>query len=53
MKYIQVNIYLPLIISINKSGNTKWYFDAAFSVHKDMKIHTGGFTNMGIVMAYV
>ena len=34
MYYIQGNIGLPLILSINKPGNIKWYVDAAFSVHK-------------------
>ena len=45
MEYIQRIIGLPLILSINKSGNIKWYFDAAFVVHKDTRIHTGGFMN--------
>ena len=30
MKYIQGTIGLPLILSIDKSGNIKWYIDAAF-----------------------
>ena len=47
MKYIQGNIGLPLILTINKSGNIKWYIDAAFAVHKYMRIHTGGFMTMG------
>ena len=47
MKYIQGTIGLPLIISIDKYGNIKWYVDSAFAVHKDMIIHTGGFTTMG------
>ena len=46
MKYIQGNIGLPLILSINKSGHIKWYVDAAFVVHKDMRSHTGGFMTM-------
>ena len=47
MKYIKGNIGLPLILSINKSGNIKWYVDAAFAVHTDMWIHTGGFMTIG------
>ena len=46
-KYIQWTIGLPLILSIDKSGNIKWYVDAAFAVHKDMRSHTGGFMTMG------
>ena len=41
MKYIQGTIGLPLILSINKSGNIKWYVNAEFAVHKDMR-RTGG-----------
>ena len=47
MNYIQVTIGLPLILSINKSGNINWYVDAEFEVHKDMRSHTGGFMVMG------
>ena len=53
MNYIQVNIGLPLIFSINKSGNIKWYVDAEFSVHKYMRSHNGGFMTMGTGGVYV
>ena len=53
MKYIQGSIDLPLILSIDKSGNKKWYIDAAFSVHKDMRSHTGGFVTMVTGGGYV
>ena len=46
MNYIQVTIGLPLIFSINKSGNIKWYVDASFAVHKYMRGHTYGFMTM-------
>ena len=47
MKYIQGTIGLPLILSIDKSGNIKWYVYAAFELHKDMRSHTGGLMKMG------
>ena len=53
MKYIKVTIVLPLILSTEKPGNIKWYVDTAFAVHKDIRIHTGGFMTMGIGGAYV
>ena len=53
MKYIQGTIGLPLILSIDNSGNIKWYVDAYFAVHKDMRSHTGGLMTMGTVGAYV
>ena len=53
IKYIQGTIGLPMILSIDKSGNIKWYVDASFAVHKDMRSHTGGFMTMGTGRAYV
>ena len=53
MNYIQVTIYLPLILSINNPGNIHWYVDAAFAVHKYTRIHTSGFMTMVTGGAYV
>ena len=53
IKYIQGTIGLPFILTIEKSGNIKWYVDAAFTVYKYMSSHTGVFTNMGKVGSYV
>ena len=53
MKYVQGTIVLPLIMWIDKSVNIKWYIDAEFAVHKDMRIHNGGFMNMGTGGEYV
>ena len=53
MKYIQGTIGLPLILSINNSENIKWYVDAAFALHKDTRIQTGGFITTGTGGAYV
>ena len=53
MKYIQWTIGLPLILSIDKSGNIKCYVDALFAVHKDMRSHTGGFMTMVKGRSYV
>ena len=53
MKYTQEIIGLPMILSINKSGNIKWYVDAEFAVHQDIRRHTDGFMNMGTGGAYV
>ena len=53
MKYIQVTIVLSLILSTEKSGNIKWYYDAEFSVSKYMRSHTGEFMIMGTGGAYV
>ena len=53
INYTQFTIGLPFILSIYKSENIKWYIDAAFSVHKEMRGHTGGFITMVTGGAYV
>ena len=53
MKYIQVTIVPPLILSINNPGNIKWYIDAAFAVQNSTMIHIGGFVTMGTGGYYV
>ena len=40
-------------MSIDKSGNKKWYADAEFAVYKEIRSHTGGFITMGTVVSYV
>ena len=39
LKYIQVNIGLTLILSIDRYENIKWYIDAALAVHRNTLIH--------------
>ena len=53
IKYIKGTIGLPPILSIDKSVNIKWYVDAFFAVHKDMRSHTGGFMTMVNGRSYV
>ena len=43
---------LPLILSIDKYGNIKWYVDAEFVVNKEMSRHTGVFMTVGTGGAY-
>ena len=47
MKYIRSNIGLPLIIEIDDTNTLRWYADATFGVHHDMKSHTGIMITMG------
>ena len=53
MKYIQGAIGIQLIMSIEKYVNIKWYVDAEFAVHKDMRGHTGVFVTLKTRGAYV
>ena len=47
MKYIRGTRTLPLILSANGSGILKWWVDAAFAVHPNMRGHSGGGLSMG------
>ena len=35
-----------MILSIDTYGDITWYIDEEFAVHKDMRVHTGGFITM-------
>jgi hypothetical protein len=47
MKYIRGTKALPLILSASGSGILKWWIDASFAVHPNMRGHTGGGLSMG------
>jgi hypothetical protein len=47
MEYLRLDRLRPLILSTNGSGVLMWYVDASFSVHPNMRSHTGGGLTMG------
>ena len=47
MKYLRGTRKMPLILSANGSGILKWWADAAFAVHPNMRGHSGGGMSMG------
>ena len=47
MKYIRGTRKMPLILSANGSGILKWWVDASFAVHPNMRGHSGGGLSMG------
>ena len=47
MKYIRGTRSLPLILSANGTGILKWWIDASFGVHPNMRGHIGGGLSMG------
>ena len=47
IKYLQATVDLPLVLSADDSGLIRWWMDAAFAVHPDMKGHTGGTMSLG------
>jgi hypothetical protein len=53
MKYLRGSKMLPLILSASGSGILKWWIDASFAVHPNMRGHTGGGISMGRGMPIV
>jgi hypothetical protein len=47
MRYIRGTRRLPLILSANGSGILKWWVDASFAVHPNLRGHSGGGLSMG------
>jgi Reverse transcriptase (RNA-dependent DNA polymerase) len=47
MRYLQATLDLKLVLSADGSGIVRWWVDAAYAVHSDMKGHTGGTLSMG------
>ena len=47
MRYLQGTVDLKLRLSADGSGLIRWWVDASFAVHMDMKGHTGGTMSMG------
>jgi hypothetical protein len=47
MKYLRGTCTLPLILSANGSGILKWWVDASFAVHPNMRGHSGGGLSLG------
>jgi len=47
MKYLRGTRTMPLILSADGSGILKWWVDAAFAVHPNMRGHSGGGLSLG------
>ncbi len=47
IEYLHLTKDLPLRIGANKHGTLEWYVDASFTVHPNMRGHTGGELMMG------
>ena len=47
MRYLRGTRTLPLILSANGSGIFKWWVDASFAVHPNMRGHSGGGLSLG------
>jgi hypothetical protein len=47
VKYLRGTIDMPLTLEADSSHIIKWWIDASFAVHSDMKSHTGGTMSLG------
>ena len=52
MRYLRGTIDMPLTLEANNMSIVKWWVDASFAVHPDMKSHTGGTMTLGKGMIY-
>jgi hypothetical protein len=41
MKYLDCTVGMPLVLAAKSTAKVRWYVDASFVVHVDMKSHTG------------
>jgi hypothetical protein len=53
VKYIRGTRRMPLILRADGSGILKWYVDAAFAVHPNLRGHSGGGLTLGQGMPIV
>ena len=47
MKYLRGTIDMPLTLEADDSNIIKWWVDASYGVHPDMRSHTGGVLTLG------
>jgi hypothetical protein len=47
MKYLDSTANMPLVLASDDTGKIRWWVDASYAVHDDMKSHTGGTMSMG------
>ena len=52
LRYLKNNPYLPLTLEADGTGMVRWWVDAAYGVHHDMRSHTGATMSMGKGCAY-
>jgi hypothetical protein len=47
LKYLRSTVNMPLVLEADGTHVIKWWADASFAVHPDMKSHTGGIGSLG------
>lgn len=52
MRYLRSTIDMPLTLGANGTNIIKWWADASYATHPDMKSHTGGAMSLGYGVVY-
>ena len=52
MKYLRSTLTMPLTLESDGSNIVKWWADASYGVHPDLKSHTGGALSLGKGVIY-
>ena len=52
IKYLRGTVNMPLTLEAENLQLVKWWVDASFAVHEDMKSHTGGAMSLGKGVIY-
>jgi len=47
MQYLQFTQHMPLTLEADELIEAKWWVDASFATHCDMRSHTGGIMSLG------
>ena len=47
MRYLRATKIMPLVLEADETNIIKWWADASYAVHPDMRSHTGGALSMG------
>ncbi len=47
MKYVRGTRKMPLLLSVDGTGILKWWVDASFAVHPNLRGHSGGGLSLG------
>jgi hypothetical protein len=52
IKYLRGTINMPLCLEADSAKEPKWWVDASYGVHPDLKSHTGGMLSLGAGAIY-